>query len=270
VEWVRLADRPATVHAERHTRIGFATMVRRELVRLLKIWSQTIVAPALTSLLFLVVFGISLGGRIGHVDGFAYLTFVVPGLVMLQVVTQTYNNNSSSVFQGRLDGWIEDVLSAPMHAWQISVSIIVAGFVRAVLISGLVLVGATIATDVPVAHPFEALAMVAAVSLLWGSVGLIAGIVAESWDQHAMISNLVLQPLVFLGGMFYAPSMLNPTMRAITRHDPLFWEVDGLRHAFLGVHDVPFAFSFGSTVVLGLAVFALQLRMFTSGWRLKD
>jgi ABC-2 type transport system permease protein len=270
MSWVRLADRPATIHHERHTRTGFATLLRRELVRLLKIWSQTIVAPAMTSLLFLLVFGVSLGHRIGSIGGIEYLTFVVPGLVMLQVVTQAYNNNSSSIFQGRLDGWIEDVLSAPMHAWQISVSILIAGFVRALLITGLVLAGARLATRVPIEHPFEAVAMLAAVCLLWGSVGLVAGIVADSWDQHAMISNLVLQPLVFVGGIFYATNMLPHALADITRYDPLYWEVDGLRGAFLGVHDLSFAFAIGSTLLLGAAVFALQLWMFVSGWRLKD
>lgn len=248
---------------------GFYALLVRELVRVLKIWSQTIAAPVLTGMLYFAVFGVAIGHRIGDVAGVDYVTYIVPGVVLMQIATQAYANNSSSVFQARSDGYIEDVLTAPIRAWQVSLAIVLGGVLRALLVGALVLAGAALMTDLPLVHPLEAAVLAVAVAVLWGSIGVIAGIYAQTFDQHTLISNLLIQPLVFVGGVFYSVEMLPDHLAWATRLDPLFYQVNGLRHAFLGVSDASFTVALLSTVVLAAASFAVQVSLFVTGWRLK-
>jgi ABC-2 type transport system permease protein len=252
------------------TAVGFRTLLERELLRVLKIWSQTIAAPVLTGMLYFAVFGAAVGQRIGSVQGHDYVAFIVPGVVLMQVATQAYANNSSSVFQARSDGYIEDVLTSPMHAWQVALAITLGGVLRALLVGALVLALALPFTGISIAHPLEAVVLAVAVAVLWGSVGTIAGIYAQTFDQHTLINNLLITPLVFVGGIFYSVEMLPAHLERVTRLDPLFYQVNGLRHALLGVSDASFAGALGSTVVLAAIAFWVQSRLFTTGRRLLD
>lgn len=248
---------------------GFLTLVERELLRVLKIWTQTIATPVLTGILYFAVFGIAVGERIGPVDGFPYVTYIVPGVVLMQVATQAYANNSASIFQAKMDGYIEDLLSAPMHAWQVAIAVLLGGVVRALLIGGLVLAGAALITDLPVEHPIEAFVLLVTVAVLWASVGAIAGIYAQTFDQHTLISNLLITPLIFVGGVFYSVEMLPSHLEVFTRLDPLFYEVNGLRHAFLGESDASFGLALGSTMALAAVAFGVLVWLFATGRRLK-
>lgn len=249
---------------------GFLTLLERELLRVLKIWTQTIATPVLTGMLYFAVFGVAVGERIGRVDGFDYVTYIVPGVVLMQVATQAYANNSSSIFQAKTDGYIEDVLSAPLHAWQVALALLLGGVLRALLVGGLVLAGAAAFTDIPFAHPLEAIVLLVAVAVLWASIGVIAGIYAQTFDQHTLISNLIITPLLFVGGVFYSVEMLPRHLEVFTRLDPLFYEVNGLRHAFLGTSDASFAAAIISTIALAAIAFAGLVWLFHTGRRLKD
>lgn len=255
--------------AEHDTARGFLSLLERECVRVLKIWTQTIAAPVITGMLYFAVFGVAVGARIGDVAGFDYVTYIVPGVVLMQVATQAYANNSASVFQAKSDGYIEDILAAPLHAWQIALAIVLGGVLRSLLVGGLVLLGAAFVTDVPFTHPIEAALLLIAVSVLWASIGVIAGIYAQTFDQHTLISNLIITPLLFVGGVFYSVQMLPSHLELFTRLDPLFYEVNGLRHAFLGVSDASFTAAVVSTVLLAAIAFGTQVWLFTSGRRLK-
>ncbi|MEO6867398.1 MAG: ABC transporter permease [Gaiellales bacterium] len=254
---------------DRGTARGFWTLFEREVVRVLKIWSQTIAAPVLTGVLYFAVFGVAVGERIGVVDGFAYLTYIVPGVMLMQIATQAYANTSSSVFQAKSDAYIEDVLTAPLHAWQIALAIVLGGVVRSLAIGWLVLLIAVFITDVPLAHPLQAIVLSIAVAVLWASVGVIAGIYAQTFDQHMLIANLVITPLVFVGGVFYSVEMLPSHIELFTRMDPLFYQVNGLRHALLGTSDAPFWLAMLSTIALAAIAFVIQIWLFTTGRRLK-
>src|SRR6476646_10052658 len=139
---------------------GLMWLARRETLRVSKLWTQTVLAPVISSTLFVVVFGLSLGGRIRHVDGFEYRQFIVPGLIAMAMVQAAYNNNASSIFQARFDRYVHDVLSAPMHAWQMNVGFNVGGFVRALMIELAMLILSLPLTGVPVHQPLELLAAV--------------------------------------------------------------------------------------------------------------
>lgn len=255
---------------ERRTSTAFLALMERESLRVLKIWTQTIAFPTISGLLYITVFGGALGSRIGRIDGVPYLEYMVPGIVLMQVATQAFNNNSASVFQARSDGYIEDVLAAPMHPWQVSIALLWGGLLRSLSVGALVLVLGFLLTDLGMVHPVQALLLLVATGVLWSSVGTIAGIWATSWDQHMLIGNLVIVPLVFVGGVFYSVDMLPPRIAWLTRLDPLFYEVQGLRHAFLGHSDSSFALAFGLTVALAAIAFVVQLRLAVTGWRLKD
>lgn len=253
----------------RSTARGFFGLLERELVRVLKIWTQTIAAPVITGMLYFAVFGVAIGERIGAIGGVDYLTFIVPGVVLMQVATQAYANNSASIFQAKSDGYIEDVLSSPLHAWQVALAVLLGGVLRALLVAVLVLVGASLMTDIAFTHPLEAAVLLLAAAVLWGAVGLVVGIYAQTFDQHTLISNLLITPLVFIGGVFYSVEMLPPHLELFTRIDPLFYQVNGLRHAFLGSSDASFTVALGSTVALAALAFAVVVWLFSTGRRLK-
>jgi ABC-2 type transport system permease protein len=248
---------------------GFAWLARRECHRVLKLWTQTTLAPVVSSLLFIVVFGLSLGGRISEVQGFPYDVFIVPGLIAMAMAQAAYSNNSSSIFQGRSDRYIDDVLAAPMHDWQMNLGYGVGGAFRALVIGGALAALALPITGAPVAHPA---ALVGAVLLLvvgFGALGTIVGIYAETFDHTSFINNIVILPLTFLGGVFYSVNRLGSPWEQLTHVNPLFYVVDAVRYGFLGTSDVGPGISFA--VVLGMAavLLAWSQYLFTSGRRLK-
>ena len=248
---------------------GLIALSERESVRVLKLWSQTIVAPILSSMLFIVVFGLSLGGRIKQIGGVDYEVFIVPGLITMAMAQAAYANNSSSVFQARSDRYMHDVLSAPMRPWEMNLGLSLGGVIRALAIGAGLLAIAAPVTGVPVRHPFVLLVAVALVLVLFASLGVIVGIYAETWDQHGFVNNIVILPLSFLGGVFYSVDVLGSPWHEISHVNPIFFLINAVRYGFLGTSDVPIAIALGVTAVLAVAVVAWSAAMFRSGKRLK-
>jgi ABC-2 type transport system permease protein len=163
-----------------HRHRGLLALSARETHRVLKLWTQTVVAPILAQLLFILVFGLSLGARIRHIDGVPYQTFIVPGLITMAMIQATYANNSASVFQARFDRYLNDVLAAPMRPWEVNLALSIGGVVRALLIGGGLLACSMAVVDVPVRHPLELVVAVALALVLFSSFGVIVGIYAQS------------------------------------------------------------------------------------------
>ncbi len=256
-----------TALLDRHR--GLIALALRETDRVLKLWSQTIVAPVLASFLFIVVFGLSLGGRIRQIDGVDYDVFIVPGLIAMAMAQAAYSNNSSSVFQARADRYINDVLSAPMRSWEVNLGLAIGGIVRALAIGGSLLVLALIVTDVPVRAPFVLAAAVAILLVLFGALGVVVGVYAQTWDQAGFVNNIVILPLSFLGGVFYSVELLPSPWEEISHVNPIFFLINAVRYGFLGTSDVPVGIALGVTAVLALACVAWSVSMFRSGRRLK-
>ena len=187
---------------------GMRWLARRETLRVTKIWTQTILAPVVSSLLFILVFGLSLSGRVRNVSGVPYEQFIVPGLITMGMVQAAYSNNASTIFQARFDRYVNDVLSAPMRPWQMSFGFTVGGVVRALAIGLALLVLAFFLVDVPVKHPFELALAMALGLVLFASLGLVVGIYAETFDHTSFIQNIVILPLTFVGGVFYSIDIL--------------------------------------------------------------
>jgi ABC-2 type transport system permease protein len=263
------APSPSPAELRRLSYLSLFWLAARECLRVGRLWSQTVVAPVVSSLLFVIVFGLSLGGRIRQVSGFDYDVFILPGLVAMAMFMAAYMNNSSSIFQARSDRYIDDILAAPMRPWQIDVGLTVGGVFRALMIGGaLTAIGAPL-LGVPIESPFALVAATLAAILLFASLGVIVGIYAQTWDHHSFVSNLVIQPLAFVGGVFYSVDILPAPWHQLSHANPLFYIVDAVRYGFLGTSDVPIVLSLSITFALAAAMFTWSVWLFRSGHKLK-
>lgn len=245
-------------------------LCKRETLRVSKLWTQTVLAPVVSSILFILVFGLSLGDRIEQVGGIDYEIFIVPGLITMGMVQAAYANNASTIFQARFDRYINDVLSAPMRPWQMTFGYTIGGLVRAVAIGVSLLLLALVLVDVPVERPFElALAMTLGL-VLFAALGLVVGIYAEVWDHTTFIQNIVILPLTFVGGVFYSVDVLPSPWEELSHFNPVFYLVNAVRFGFLGESDVSVWLSLGVTAALAIPAYAWAQHLFTTGKRLKS
>jgi ABC-2 type transport system permease protein len=248
---------------------GLVWLCKRETLRVSKLWTQTVLAPVISSILFILVFGLSLGGRIDRVSAFDYEVFIVPGLITMAMVQAAYANNASSIFQARFDRYIHDVLSAPMRAWQVTLGYTVGGVFRALAIGASLLVLAALLVDVPVERPFALIAAVALGLVLFSALGVVVGIYAETWDHTTFIANIVILPLAFVGGVFYSIEVLPSPWEELSHFNPVFYLVNAVRFGFLGESDVSVWLSLGVTAALAIPVYAWSQWLFRTGRRLK-
>ena len=233
---------------------GVAALAEREVLRVLRLWTQTIVPPVVAAVLFIVVFGVALGNSIRVIDGFPYEQFIVPGLVLMGVATSAFGNNATSIYQARNDGFIEDPASSPMGPTQLLLGYLAGGVARSLLIGGLTLAAARIFVDYPVEDPPVLAAALIGTSLAFSALGAVVGLHSTGWEQQNVVGNLVIQPLVFLGGVFYSIEALSQPWRALTHADPIFYMVVAARHGTLGSSEVPVALSLGITLGLAAAM----------------
>jgi ABC-2 type transport system permease protein len=250
-------------------RTGLLALTHREVVRVLKLWSQTIAAPVVSSFLFILVFGLSLGSRIKQVDGVDYEVFIVPGLITMAMVQAAYSNNSATVFQARFDRYLNDILASPMRPWEINLGLTLGGVVRALLIALGLLALAIPVTGVSIHEPIELVVAVALGLTLFASLGVVVGVYAESWDHAGFVNNIVILPLTFLGGVFYSVDLLPSPWHEISHANPLFYLVQAVRYGFLGTSDVSVWLALGVTGALAAVMVAWSSWLFRTGHKLK-
>jgi len=250
-------------------RRGLIALTGREVARVLKLWTQTVVAPILSSALFILVFGLSLGERIREIDGVPYEQFIVPGLIAMGMAQAAYANNSATVFQARFDRYLNDVLAAPMRGWEINLSLNLGGAVRAALIGAGLAAIALPLTGVPVREPVVLAVAIALLLVLFCSFGVVVGIYAESWDHTAFVTNLVILPLSFLGGVFYSIDSLPSPWEEVSHANPIFYLINAVRYGFLGTADVSVALSLLVTAAMASVTVAWSAWLFATGKRLK-
>jgi ABC-2 type transport system permease protein len=253
----------------RPERRGLTALATREVHRVLKLWTQTIAAPVVASFLFILVFGLSLSGRIREVDHVPYREFIVPGLIIMAMVQNAYANNSSSVFQARLDRYLNDVLASPMRNWEINLGLSLGGAVRAIVVGAVLAAASMPLTGVPLRDPLVLVLAVLLGVTLFSSLGVVVGIYAKTWDHAGFVQNIVIVPLSFLGGVFYAVTRLPSPWREVSHANPIFYLVQAFRYGFLGSGDVPVGLALGVTAALTVATVAWSAWLFSSGRRLK-
>ena len=250
-------------------RRGLIALAGRETLRVLKLWTQTIAAPVLSSFLFILVFGLALGGRIKRIDGVDYDAFIVPGLVTMAMVQAAYSNNSSSVFQARFDRYLHDVLAAPMRNWEVNLGLSLGGVIRALAIGAALLALSAPITGVPVHEPVVLVLAIALAMALFASLGVVVGIYAENFDHHMFVNNILILPLTFLGGVFYSVDRLPSPWHELSHANPIFYLLQAVRYGFLGRADVSVALALGVTAALAAASVAWSAWLFATGHRLK-
>jgi ABC-2 type transport system permease protein len=252
-----------------HSFRGLFALTGREVERVLKLWTQTVAAPILSSALFILVFGLSLGDRIREIHGVPYDQFIVPGLIAMAMVQAAYGNNSATVFQARFDRYLNDVLAAPMRGWEVNLGLNLGGAVRAILIGAGLAAIAIPLTTVPVEQPLVLLLATVLLLVLFCSFGVVVGVYADSWDHTAFVTNIVILPLSFLGGVFYSIDSLPSPWQEISHANPIFYLINAFRYGFLGTADVSVVLSLAITAAIAAASVAWSVWLFATGHRLK-
>jgi ABC-2 type transport system permease protein len=247
----------------------FRWLLERELLRIYKLWTQTIIAPVISSFLFILVFGLSLGDRIKSVDGVPYDVYIVPGLIAMAMVQSSFSNSSTSVFQARFDKYIHDILAAPMRPWEINLGMSLGGVLRAMTIGALLFGASAIVVDIPVHKPFYLIAATTILLVMFSSYGVIVGLYAESFDHHQFVNNIILLPLTFLGGVFYSVGTLAPFWEGVSHANPIFYLVQSIRYGFLGTSDVSPWLALGVTFFMAVVAVTWSTYLFSTGKRLK-
>ena len=242
--------------------IALYTVTRREIIRIMRIWTQTLIPPVITMTLYFIIFGKLIGSRIGVIEGgFSYMQYILPGLVMMSIINNSYMNISSSFYGAKFQRSVEEMLVAPMANWVILSGYVIGAVARGLVVGLLVLLVALFFTSLHVAHPFIALAAVTLGAIIFALAGFINAIFATKFDDIALVPTFVITPLTYLGGVFYSINMLGEPWRAISHANPILYMVNVFRYGVLGLSDVSVggAFAVMLVFIVALTMVALQL-----------
>ena len=250
--------------------VGFRSLLKREILRFVRRPKNTFLPPAITNVLYFAVFGVILGQRIDDIAGEPYLLFILPGLVVLGMISNAFENSSFSIFHGRWNEYIHETLTSPLSYTSMVLAYIFASALRG-LVVGVIIVGiGLLFTAVPVRQPFYLAAFMIVIPLLFASFGVIGGLVAEDFDHLTVMNQFILRPLVFFGAVFYSLEILPPLYRTLSLLNPMVYMVNGVRYGFLGFQEVDPLVSLGVLGGLTLAVIALDVYLFKRGYGLID
>jgi len=242
----------------------------KETNRYMRIWVQTLVPPVITTSLYFVIFGNLIGGRIGDMGGFSYMEFIVPGLIMMSVITSSYSNVSSSFFSQKFQKNIEELLIAPVPTHVIIWGFLIGGLGRSILVGSLVTLISLFFVPLHVHSWFIVIITLLMTAILFSLAGLLNGIFARSFDDVSIVPTFVLQPLTYLGGVFYAISMLPPFWQAVSKINPIVYMISGFRYGFLGTIDVPIFLSLGILIVFIAVLYGVCWHLIERGRGLRN
>ena len=250
--------------------VGLWTLTNREVGRFFSVYRQTVIPGLISSVLYILIFGFTLEQRISEIQGVSYTMFILPGLIMMNTLTNASSNTSSSMLQMKLLQQLPDLLTAPLSGLEIALAYIIGGTVRGMVNGILVLLVGVILIDLPISNLPGTLMFIFLVSWAFSSMGLVMGQLAESWDQLAMIQNFFLTPLSFLGGIFYSIKMLPDWAQSLSFINPIYYMINGIRYMILEISDSPVTISFWMAVFLTLLFTSLAIIMMQSGKRIKQ
>ena len=263
------ATPPARSDAARNW-IALGTIARREVHRILRIWSQTLVPPAITMTLYFLIFGGLIGSRVGDMGGFSYMQFIVPGLVMMSVIQNSYGNISSSFFGAKFGRHVEELLVSPMPNWVILWGYVAGAVLRGLLVGVIVLAIAMLFTTVRIPHPLVTVTSVLLGATIFSLAGFVNAVFAKKFDDVAIVPTFILTPLTYLGGVFYSVTLLPGLAQALTHANPIFYMVNAFRYGLLGTSDVPLWVAYGLMLAFVAALSALSLWLLRRGVGLRS
>jgi ABC-2 type transport system permease protein len=249
--------------------IRFATLWRREVNRFMKIKKQTLGAPLLETFLYISVFGAALGSRIDELHGIDYVVFVIPGLIMMAWSINAFTNNSSSILQQKFQGAIQDQLSSPASPLELLLAFSLGGFIRGLIVALLTFVASSFLVDLPVDHILVLVPSLFLVGFFFSQLGVLIGVRAEQFDDVSFAQTFILTPLIFLGGVFYSAELLPEPYETLTHFNPIFYMINLVRYGFVGFSEVSIAFSLLALTAATAVLFAINLRLFSQGYKLR-
>lgn len=249
---------------------SFLAILYREICRFLRIWMQTLLPPVVTIALYLIIFGDLIGSRIGAIKGYSYIDFIVPGLVIMAVITSSYANVSSSFFSAKFQRFIEEVLVSPTPGYIVVLGFVIGGVVRGLIVGGIALMIAMFFTDLIVTHYWATIGIVVMTAILFSLGGFINAVYANSFDDVAVIPTFVLTPLVYLGGVFYSVNMLSEVWSAVSRINPILYIVNTFRYGILGITDVDITWAFVLVGGFGIIAYIAAIYLLNHSKRLRQ
>ncbi|WP_337879088.1 ABC transporter permease [Rheinheimera sp.] len=251
-------------------RIALQSILYKETNRFMRIWVQTLVPPAITMTLYFVIFGALVGSRIGDMGGFSYMEFIVPGLIMMAVITNSYSNVASSFFSAKFQRNVEELLVAPVPNYIIVLGYMGGGVARGLLVGVIVTLLSLFFVDIQVHHALVLVSTVVLTAMLFSLAGLINAVYAKTFDDISIIPTFVLTPLTYLGGVFYSLSLLPPFWQGVSQINPIVYMVNAFRYGFLGVSDVHLGLAFGVILLFIGAFFGFAMYLISTGRGLRS
>ncbi len=235
--------------------ISYYTMVRKEFMRMIRIWSQTLLPPIVTTSLYFIVFGSFIGSQLASIHGFSYMQFIVPGLIMMSMITSSYMNTVSTFYFAKWQRNLDEILVSPTPDWIVIAGFITGGMMRGLIVGGLVFLVSLFFTHLVIHQLFILLLAGVLTTMLFSLAGLINGIFAKGFDGISIVPTFVLTPLTYLGGVFYSVNQFPPLWRTVSLFNPILYLINAFRYGFLGISDVSIGLSF--TILIGLTVVLL-------------
>ena len=250
--------------------IGLKTLVRKEVVRIMRIWIQTIVPPAITMTLYFIIFGNLIGRRIGSMGGFDYMQYIAPGLIMMSVITNSYGNVVSSFFGAKFARHIEEMLVSPMSNATVIMGHVAGGVFRGLLVGALVTIVALFFTKLEVQHPLITLSIVILSSTVFALAGFINAVFARKFDDISIVPTFVLTPLTYLGGVFYSISLLPEFWQKVSLANPIIYMVNAFRYGILGIADINITYAYLIVGLFVVGLFSVNLALLNRGVGIKE
>jgi len=250
--------------------IAFKSILHKEIHRFMRIWVQTLVPPAITISLYFVIFGSLIGSRIGQMGGFDYMAFIVPGLIMMSVITNSYSNVASSFFSAKWQRNVEEMLVAPVPNWVIVAGYVGGGMARGILVGTIVTIIAMLFTEIQIHNLLVIIVTVALTSAVFALGGLINAIFARSFDDVSIIPTFVLTPLTYLGGVFYSISLLPEFWQMVSKVNPIVYMVNAFRYGFLGISDVSLTVAFSVLGIFIVTLWTIAMMLISKGTGLRS
>ena len=250
--------------------VGLNTLIMREVGRFFSVYRQTVLPGLITSALYIAIFGFTLEQRISEIQGVSYTLYILPGLIMMNTLTNATANTSSSMLQMKLLQQLPDLLTAPLSGFEISLAYIIGGIVRGVVNGIMVLMLGIVLVGMPVKDLLGTLTFIFLVSWAFSSMGLLLGQLADSWDQLSIMQNFFLTPLSFLGGVFYSIKMLPDWAQILSYINPIYYMINGIRYTILGVSDSPVSVSYGMAFLLTIVFSFASILLMQSGKKIKQ
>jgi ABC-2 type transport system permease protein len=250
--------------------IGLYTIIKREIKRTTKIVNQVIWPPIISTLLYSFVFGISLGSKIPEIEGIPYLHFLIPGLIMMSIIENSYSEGSASLFINKFLNNLQDILAAPLSSFEIVLGYVLGGVIRGVFIGNLIYFVSKIFLKYSISDYFYYITFMVLVSTIFSSIGMIVALWADDFDDLAVLSTFFITPLVFFGGVFHSIRLLPQSLQNISLYNPLFYMIDGFRYGITGVSSVPVLRSLALVVLFTVLSFGLAFYLFSRGYKIRQ